>query len=173
MEYVPGGNVSSMLKQFGAFSEDIVKRFSRQICIGLEYLHEKGIIHRDIKGANVLLNETGISKLSDFGCSKQLQGMRTTSIDHSINNIRGSVPWMAPEVIRQSGYGRKADIWSLGCTVLEMSTGYRPWPQFENNFSAMFHIATSKSSPVPVDCTLTDVCKDFLLRCFAVEPIVS
>ena len=122
LEYVPGGSLSSMLKQFGPFGIEIIKRYSRQILMGLAYLHRKGIIHRDIKGANVLVTEMGVAKLADFGCSKQLQGAATGSMDESLRSIRGSIPWMAPEVIRQSGHGRSADIWSLGCTVIEMAT---------------------------------------------------
>lgn len=89
---------------------------------GVEYLHSKGIIHRDIKGANILVSDAGIAKLADFGCSKQLAGMCTASIEESMLAIRGSVPWMAPEVIKQSGHGRASDIWSVGATVIEMGT---------------------------------------------------
>jgi mitogen-activated protein kinase kinase kinase len=87
----------------------------------VDYLHTKGIVHRDIKGANILVTESGVAKLADFGCSKQLAGMCTASLEESLRAIRGSVPWMAPEVIKQSGSGRASDIWSLGATLIEMS----------------------------------------------------
>jgi len=120
LEYVPGGSIAGMLSQFGAFSEDLIRRFSHQILLGLEYLHNKLIVHRDIKGSNILVTDGGVAKLSDFGCSKQLAGMRTMSIEGSAKVLKGSVPWMAPEVIKQCGYGRSSDIWSFGATVIEM-----------------------------------------------------
>lgn len=89
---------------------------------GIEYLHNKGIVHRDVKGANVLVTDTGVAKLSDFGCSKRLVGLCTSSLEESLKMIQGSVPWMAPEVIKQSGFGRSSDIWSLGATMIEMGT---------------------------------------------------
>lgn len=76
--------------------------YTRQIAEGVAYLHNRHIIHRDIKGGNVLVSGSGCLKLADFGCSKQLQGLRTTALENSLKAIRGSVPWMAPEVIRQT-----------------------------------------------------------------------
>lgn len=87
---------------------------------GIEYLHSKGIIHRDIKGANILVTDTGVAKLADFGCSKRLAGLCTMSLEESMNILKGSVPWMAPEVIKNASYGRSSDIWSFGATVIEM-----------------------------------------------------
>lgn len=74
LEYVPGGSMAVMLTQFGAFSDALVRRFSLHILQGIAYLHDKGIVHRDIKGGNVLVSNNGIAKLADFGCSKQLAG---------------------------------------------------------------------------------------------------
>ena len=91
-------------------------------------MHEKGIIHRDIKGANVLVNEQGEAKLADFGCSKQLQGLCSNTLEESMRAVSGSVPWMAPEVIKRASYGRTSDVWSVGATVIEMATAHHPWP---------------------------------------------
>ena len=169
LEYIPGGSLSRMLKQFGGFSTEIIRRYTKQILHGLVYLHNAGIIHRDVKGANVLVTETGVAKLADFGCSKQLQGAATGSMDESLRSIRGSVPWMAPEVIKQSGAGRSADIWSLGCTVIEMATAKRPWPDLADNFSALFHVATAKCGPPYPEVADPDLV-DFLDRCFCLAP---
>lgn len=73
-EFVPGGSISSLLKRFGAFSEDIVRKYSRDIVKGLSYLHKHGVIHRDIKGANLLVIQSGEVKLADFGCSTWFDG---------------------------------------------------------------------------------------------------
>ena len=169
LEYVPGGSIASMLAQFGVFSEVLIRIYVTQILRGVKYLHERKIVHRDIKGANILVNDSGVAKLADFGCSKQLQGMRTGTLEQSLQAIQGSVPWMAPEVIKQSGHGRGADIWSVGATVIEMATAHHPWPKFSNNLAALFQIATSKSPP-PAPETLSDAARAFLDRCLIVDP---
>jgi len=73
LEYVPGGSVAALLRNYGAFEEPLVRNFVRQILEGLNYVHERGIVHRDIKGANVLVDNKGGIKISDFGISKKLE----------------------------------------------------------------------------------------------------
>ena len=111
----------------------------------------------------------GRVKLADFGCSKQLAGLRTNSLDESLKALRGSVPWMAPEVIRQTGHSCEADMWSVGATVLEMVTAQHPWPEFKDTFSALFHIATSNSGP-PVPESVSASLSDFFECCFKIIP---
>merc|ERR1712100_79904 len=166
LEYVPGGSIASMLRQFGSFNEELVRVYTQQILSGVTYLHARGIVHRDIKGANVLVNEHGVAKLADFGCSKQLQGMRTDSLEESLKAIRGSIPWMAPEVIKQTGHGRRADVWSVGCCVIEMATAQRPWPNLSNCLTAMFQIATTTEPPPLPRRQLGEKAIEFLERCF-------
>jgi len=147
------------------------RRFSCHILSGVQYLHSKGIIHRDIKGANILVDAScGVAKLADFGCSKQLLGIFTGSIEESMKAIRGSVPWMAPEVIKQSGHGRPADIWSVGATMIEMATGKPPWPEFSNNnLATLFHVANS-TTPPPIPENLSPDCRHCISMCMMIDP---
>ena len=119
MEYVPGGSIATMLKKFGPFNERLIRVYTAQVLSGLDYLHSHRIIHRDIKGANILVDHGGVCKLADFGASKRLE-LITNAAEQS---LRGTPYWMAPEVIKQEPYGRQADIWSVGCTVIEMGMG--------------------------------------------------
>ncbi|CAM9693364.1 unnamed protein product, partial [Phaeothamnion confervicola] len=169
MEFVSNGSVHSWLRQYGVLDDALVRRFMHQILLGVAYLHENRIIHRDIKGANVLITDQGIAKLADFGCSKRLAGLCTASADGSLQAIQGSIPWMAPEVIKQSGHGRSADIWSVGATMIEMATASRPWPEFTNNLAAMFHVVTAAAPPPPPD-RLSPTARDFLDRCMQIIP---
>ncbi|CAI5473879.1 unnamed protein product [Closterium sp. Yama58-4] len=166
LEFVSGGSIHSMLEKFGKFSESLVRVYTRQLLLGLEYLHRCKIIHRDIKGGNVLVDRDGIIKLADFGASKAFQ---EGTVGEGCKSIRGSVFWMAPEVITGAGYGRKADIWSLGCTVIEMLTGSHPWPGMDNTWSAIFHIAkTTTGPPTPEESSPEG--RDFLAACFQLDP---
>lgn len=158
-----------MLSTFGVFQEDLIRRYTKQILLGVEYLHSRDIVHRDIKGANVLVNEQGIAKLADFGCSKQIHSQKSHSLEKSLRSIRGSVPWMSPEVIKQTGHDVKADIWSIGATVIEMASAKHPWPAFTNNISVMFQIATTTTTP-PIPDHLSPVAHDFLAKCFIIDP---
>lgn len=169
LEYVPGGSVSSILEEFGPLSEDVIMRYTGQILRGVHYLHTRKIVHRDIKGANVLISDSGRVRLVDFGCSKQLAGLRTNSLDESLRALRGSIYYMAPEVIRQTGHSFAADIWSIGATVVEMITAKHPWQKFQDNFSALFHIATSGSAP-PFPSSVSKSLESFLNACFKLTP---
>ncbi|KAG1749908.1 uncharacterized protein EDB91DRAFT_1110360, partial [Suillus paluster] len=168
LEYVPGGSVGSCLRDHGKFDEEVTKSFTGQILEGLEYLHSKNIIHRDLKADNILVEKTGICKISDFGISKRtddLNGMASTA-------MQGTVFWMAPEVIhpQKKGYNSKIDIWSVGCVVLEMWAGKRPWSDDEA-ITVMFKVYQNKQPPpIPSDVLLSDLAKDFKDRCFAIDP---
>ena len=172
-EWVPGGSLQSLLKKFGRFKESVVQNYTAQMLNGLKYLHENGVVHRDIKGSNILVDDRGNVKLCDFGASKQVTGggglgggMQQTIQGDNLS-LKGTPYFMAPEVINQTGHGRKADVWSLGCTVLQMATGQPPWKalNFENISALMFHIAqTNEAPPMPDD--MSQELRSFLNSCF-------
>ncbi|KAK0645928.1 kinase-like domain-containing protein [Cercophora newfieldiana] len=170
LEYVPGGSVQTMLNSYGALPEPLVRSFVRQILNGLSYLHNRDIIHRDIKGANILVDNKGTIKISDFGISKKLEA---TNILNGANNnkhrpsLQGSVFWMAPEVVKQTSYTRKADIWSLGCLVVEMMTGTHPFPDC-TQLQAIFKIGGAKASPTIPEHASAEA-KQFLEQTFEID----
>lgn len=175
LEYVPGGSVQSMLNLYGPFEEPLIRNFIRQVLIGLNYLHSEGIIHRDIKGANILIDIKGTVKISDFGISKKVGSSNVDDTEEENNqqkrggrraSLQGSVYWMAPEVVKQTAYTKKADIWSVGCLIVEMFTGNHPFPNF-SQMQAIFKIGTHILPQIPEWCTLE--AKDFLQKTFEVE----
>eukprot|EP01101_Sappina_pedata_P012520 TRINITY_DN8633_c0_g1_i1.p1 TRINITY_DN8633_c0_g1~~TRINITY_DN8633_c0_g1_i1.p1 ORF type:complete len:176 (+),score=29.54 TRINITY_DN8633_c0_g1_i1:64-591(+) len=115
MEYISGGTISQMYKKFGAFRLSVIREYTRQILSGLEYIHKNDILHRDLKGANILVDSIGTIKLADFGASKQFEG------DSLCNTVTGTQYWMAPDILHHRGdatYGRRADIWSVGSRLV-------------------------------------------------------
>ncbi|XP_066936555.1 mitogen-activated protein kinase kinase kinase 2-like isoform X2 [Clytia hemisphaerica] len=143
MEYMEGGSLHERISRSGAMSEDDVRKYSRQMLEGLDYLHNNHIIHRDVKGANILLDKNDNCKLADFGSSRQIKTIRSKT---GCKSVHGTPYWMSPEVINGQGYRCKADIWSLGCTVVEMLTTKPPWFHLEP-VAALFKIATQPTKP--------------------------
>jgi len=171
-EYMPGGSILSLIKKFGALSENVVRNYTRQMLNGLIYLHSKGIIHRDIKPANVLVDERGTVKLADFGASKQIKaGAGGKTLDQLENQtLKGTPYFMAPEVMTQSGHGRKADIWSVGATVMQMRTAVPPWKanKFDSIIQLMCHIAGDPNA-IPMLPSIDEIGENldnFLRHCF-------
>lgn len=128
MEFCSGGSLRTIIREKGGLPESRVIQYTRQILNGLSYLHAHGIIHRDIKAANILL-DGDIVKLADFGVSLNVNDKNLR--DTIRKEPYGSVYWMAPEVIKLQGATKAADIWSLGATILELLTGEPPFSQYD------------------------------------------
>ncbi|KAF3328861.1 mitogen-activated protein kinase kinase kinase A-like protein [Carex littledalei] len=159
LEYAPGGSLSNEIKRNGGWLiEDKIKSYTCEILHGLMYLHEQGVVHCDIKSQNVLIGSNSCAKIADFGCAKK--GF-TSKKDH----VRGTPIFMAPEVARGEEQGMPADIWALGCTVIEMAKGGSPWDDLSDPISAMHKIGFSEEVP-KVPGWLSEEAKDFLSKCF-------
>jgi mitogen-activated protein kinase kinase kinase len=167
LEYVPGGSIAGMLKQYNTFQEPLVRNFTRQILEGLSYLHSRNIIHRDIKGANILVDNRGAVKISDFGVSKKTGFNGVNAAPGTRTSLQGSVFWMAPEVVRQSGQSIKSDIWSVGCLIVEMFTGSRPFPSM-TTLQTLFAVGSNNETP-SIPEVASDEAKGFLEMTFEVD----
>jgi mitogen-activated protein kinase kinase kinase len=167
LEYISGGSVGSCLRKHGKFEEVVVSSLTRQTLAGLAYLHREGILHRDLKADNILLDLDGTCKISDFGISKKTDDIYGND---KTNSMQGSVFWMAPEVVRSQGqgYSAKVDIWSLGCVVLEMFAGRRPWSK-EETVGAIYKLGSlNEAPPIPDDVaeSISPSAVGFMADCF-------
>ncbi|KAL0080936.1 kinase-like domain-containing protein [Phycomyces blakesleeanus] len=162
LEFAENGSLMSTSKAFGAFPEKLVASFCVKILSGLEYLHANEVVHCDLKAANILTTKTGDVKLTDFGVSLNLKIKGADA-----GTVSGTPNWMAPEVIELKGASTKADIWSLGCTLVELVTGKPPYSDLIA-MSAMFRIVEDEYPPLPENVSME--MQDFLVCCFQKDP---
>ncbi|XP_049340701.1 mitogen-activated protein kinase kinase kinase 19 [Astyanax mexicanus] len=165
MEYVPGGSISSVLNRFGPLPEKVFTLYTRQVLEGVAYLHENRVIHRDLKGNNLMLMPTGVVKLIDFGCARRLNRLTHSGGNSDLlKSVHGTPYWMAPEVINETGHGKKSDIWSIGCTVFEMATGKPPLAHM-GKMAALFYIGARKGLMPPLPDDFSEEAKSFVKAC--------
>ncbi|KAK9054266.1 hypothetical protein SSX86_025344 [Deinandra increscens subsp. villosa] len=161
LELVTKGSLLSLYQRYH-LQDCQVSSYTRQILHGLKYLHDRDVVHRDVKCANILVDANGSVKLADFGLAKATKF-------NDLKSCKGTAFWMAPEVVnrKSEGYGLAADIWSLGCTVLEMLTHRIPYSPMEC-MAALFRIGNGIPPPVPDN--LSREARDFVLQCFHINP---
>ncbi|KAK9471297.1 uncharacterized protein V1510DRAFT_420609 [Dipodascopsis tothii] len=186
MEYCQGGSLAALLEHGRIEDETVSQVYTLQMLEGLAYLHQSGIVHRDIKPANILLDHLGVIKFVDFGAAKVIAQKGKTravgssaaaaqrSVAANLSSITGTPMYMSPEAITgaQSGRHGSIDIWSLGCCVLEMATGKRPWNNLDNEWAIMYHIAGGYLPTPPSADQLSDLGQQFLRRCFERDPFL-
>ncbi|KAF2002782.1 MAP kinase [Amniculicola lignicola CBS 123094] len=177
MEYCSGGSLAGLLEHGRIEDETVIMVYALQMLEGLAYLHDASVVHRDIKPENILLDHNGVIKFVDFGAAKVIArqgrtiaaGVATRGRQRSMT---GTPMYMSPEVIRGDHMGRHGavDIWSLGCVILEMATGRRPWASLDNEWAIMYNIAQGNPPQLPTREQLSDQGIDFLDRCFERDP---
>lgn len=178
-ELVAGGSLAATVKGLhDALSERTLRRYAIQILNGLVALHERRIVHRDLKGENVFFDsDSGLVKIGDFGTARMLA---TIHASVGAQTMVGTPYCMAPEVLVGTnngdedvdGYGVKADIWSFGILMLELlNKGRPPWPEFSNPGQAFMHIANPRNTPTISDFgRLSPMCQDFITSCVHRDP---
>ncbi|KAD4178865.1 hypothetical protein R6Q59_022416 [Mikania micrantha] len=159
MEYATGGTISDMIKKLGgSLHESLIRSYTHQILLGLDYLHVNNLLHCDIKCRNLLICEDGV-KIGDLGCAKMV-----TNGEAATSEFAGTPVFMAPEVARGEEQGFPADVWAVGCSVIEMATGCNPWPEMKDPVTALYRIGYSGVVPEFPKCLSNDG-KDFLDKC--------
>jgi len=176
MEFCSGGSLAGLLEHGRIEDEQVIMVYALQLLEGLAYLHESGIVHRDIKPENILLNHNGVIKYVDFGAAKVIarQGKTLVAAEAGKANksMTGTPMYMSPEVIKGENPGRAGavDVWSLGCVILEMATGRRPWASLDNEWAIMYNIAQGNPPQLPSPDQLSPEGVDFLKKCFIRDP---
>ncbi|ODV79030.1 MAP kinase [Suhomyces tanzawaensis NRRL Y-17324] len=188
MEFCEGGSLSGLLTHGRIEDEMVIQVYTLQMVEGLAYLHQSGVVHRDIKPENILLDHNGVIKFVDFGAAKVIAtsgrtrapGVNSVTSSrpangtnrNNLNSMTGTPMYMSPEVITGTSTDRSGvvDIWSLGCCVLEMATGRRPWANLDNEWAIMYHIAAGHKPQLPSPDQLSEAGRKFLARCLEHDP---
>jgi serine/threonine protein kinase len=156
LEFAPGGSLADEVARVGVLDESAVRAYAADVAAGLAYLHGAGTVHGDVKARNVVIGADGRAKLTDFGCARKA----------GAGPIIGGTPaFMAPEVVRGEEQGPAADVWALGCTVVEMATGRAPWSSKDGDALAAMHRIGYTDAVPEVPQWMSAEAKDFLSLC--------
>ncbi|KDP20719.1 hypothetical protein JCGZ_21190 [Jatropha curcas] len=168
LEYAPAGTLTDAIRlRGGCLEEGIIRSYTREILLGLHHLHSNGIIHSDIKCHNILVTSDG-PKLADFGCARRVDQFCSAT---ARTTIAGTPIYMAPEVARGEHQGFPADVWALGCAVVEMATGRAPWTNISDPVSAIYQIGFSDKSMPEIPSFMSKQGKDFISKCLKRDPV--
>lgn len=162
MEFAAGGSLRNILSS-GAIEESYIAIIAREVLSALSYLHSNAkVIHRDIKAANILLTGTGKVKICDFGVAGQISAASLRR-----HSFVGTPFWMAPEIINRNQYDFKADIWSLGITIIELATGNPPFADKDAR-KALYLIP--RTNPAQLSSSFSPAIREFVSLCLKEEP---
>ena len=169
-ELMAGGSIGGIVSNYGPLEEGVVQTYTKDILSGLAYLHEQKLVHRDIKPENILISVDGRCKIGDFGESKFLQASMTAKNENL--TMKGTPYFMAPEVLLEDGHGRKADIWSVGSTVLSMATGCPPWREegFKQIVQLLMYLGRNPDAVPSIPKTCSPQLTSFLQLCLQRQP---
>ncbi|KAL5220158.1 hypothetical protein ABZP36_024871 [Zizania latifolia] len=158
LEFAPGGSLADeVARNGGRLEECAIRLYAADVLRGLAYLHGQSLVHGDVKARNIVIGVDGLAKLADFGCARTMDSARP---------LGGTPAFMAPEVARGEEQGPAADVWALGCTVIEMATGRAPWSNMDDVIAAVHRIGYTDAVP-EVPAWLSAEANDFLAFCFA------
>ncbi|CAK9829559.1 Mitogen-activated protein kinase kinase kinase 4 [Anthophora retusa] len=160
MEFCAEGTLESLVAGSGnGLPESLTRKYTHQLLLAIAVLHSHGIVHRDIKSANIFLTDEGnCLKLGDFGSAVQIKAH--TTMPGELQGFVGTQAYMAPEVFMKSessGHGRAADIWSVGCCVIEMASGRRPWSDYDSNYQIMFKVGMGETPALPKNLSIEGI----------------
>ncbi|CAL7935979.1 unnamed protein product [Xylocopa violacea] len=171
MEFCAEGTLESLVAGSGnGLPESLVRKYTHQLLSAVAVLHSHGIVHRDIKTANIFLTDEGnCLKLGDFGSAVQIKAH--TTMPGELQGFVGTQAYMAPEVFMKSesgGHGRAADIWSVGCCIIEMASGRRPWSDYDSNYQIMFKVGMGETPALPKNLSAEGI--DLIKKCLQHDP---
>lgn len=174
LEYMDRGSLADLIKKSGGrLGDQDVQHYTRAILEGLSYLHDNGIVHCDIKAENILLGSSGSVKIGDFGCAQRSSLVVEEEVPRGAASthgaLRGTPMWMAPEVVRRVEQQPPSDIWSLGCTVVQMLQGRPPWGHLAEVAAVLYKVACTREEP-PLPEGLSQEARDFLHQCLQRDP---